>query len=83
MVQAQGMELMVMVDDDLLGEDLDNLHPMDVYDSNMSFGPKESRAVTDTTTVVYGQQEENSELLDSASKPRSVSRSLFPTKDST
>lgn len=80
MPDANGNELMVMEEDDLLGEELKNLHPM-VVDNGEPKQGVENDAETVTTMVVYESQDDNKNVPESPSKQRSVTRVLFPTGD--
>lgn len=80
MPNENGNELMVMEEDDLLGEELKNLHPM-VVDNGEPKQGVENDAETVTTMVVYESQDDNKNVPESPSKQRSVTRVLFPTGD--
>lgn len=83
MVEAVGNELMIMEEDDFLGDDLQEYHPMEEEVNNIQ---KEAHELNDhalNAIVLFDQNNVDDALTDSASKPsKSVSRVLFPNKDS-
>ncbi|KAL0715413.1 hypothetical protein Bca4012_064735 [Brassica carinata] len=80
MADANGNELMAMEEDDLLGEELERLHPLVEEHGNSKLGMDINDEKV-TTMVVYESQDVEKDVTGSVSKPGSVTRALFPTGD--